>query len=400
MNVLVVNPLVDPVTGGGMAQKSVTIVRALRARGMTCTYLTTNVDMSATRPAAVADLDVTVLPALFARFNVPLPSGLVRHTVADLVGTADVLLLLNHWTLLNAIAYRAARRAQKPFVLLPGGALPAHGRSHHIKNLYHAAIGRRMIAEAAAIIATTGLEADDLVSSGIRAERVRIIPNAIADEPDASADPAAFRARHGLGDAPFVLFVGRLHTVKGPDLLVDAFGRLASRLPSMHLVLAGSDDGLRASLEQRIAALGLGTRVHLAGHLDRHETTAAYRAATVQAVPSRKEAMSLVALEAGMLGVPLLLTDTCGFSEVQTIGGGCVVAPSVDSLEVGLWELLRDREAEPDRLPAMGRRLQAFVKEHHTWARIAPLYEGVLRQAAERGQPAGGEDVAGRRVGG
>jgi glycosyltransferase involved in cell wall biosynthesis len=377
VNVLIVNPLVDPATGGGMAEKAPTIARALRRLGITCAYLTTNVDRAATRPAAVADLDVTVLPAMLARFNTPLPSSSLA-TIDRLVATADVLLILSHWTTLHVLAYRVARRVGRPYVLLPGGALPVQGRSQLLKHVYNAIAGTRLVRDAATVIATTMLEVDDIRGYGVPADRLTIVPNAVADAIDPDADPALFRARHAIGEAPFVLFVGRLHTVKGPDLLLDAFARIAPRVPRIHLVIAGPDHGLRATLERRLASLALADRVHLVGYLDRRETMAAFRAAMMLAVPSRREAMSLVALEAGIAGTPVLLTETCGFGEVEAIGGGRVVPATVEGLAAGLDDLLSDAS----RLPAMGERLQTYVRAHHTWTQIAPRYADVLRRAA------------------
>jgi glycosyltransferase involved in cell wall biosynthesis len=45
-----------------------------------------------------------------------------------------------------------------------------------------------------------------------------------------------------LKGSPYILFLGRLNTIKGPDLLLDAFASIASAFPNHHLVLAGPDD--------------------------------------------------------------------------------------------------------------------------------------------------------------
>ena len=91
--------------------------------------------------------------------------------------------------------------------------------------------------------------------------------------------------------------MGRLNPIKGPDLLLEAFGQVADRFREWRLLLAGRDEGLEGDLRVRAQSLGLTDRVHFVGHLDPSESTGAYRAASLLVVPSRHEAMSLVALE-------------------------------------------------------------------------------------------------------
>jgi glycosyltransferase involved in cell wall biosynthesis len=80
--------------------------------------------------------------------------------------------------------------------------------------------------------------------------------------------------------------------------------------------------------------------------------------------------MSIVALEAGISGTPVLLTDQCGFDEVAEVGGGRVVAATAEGLREGLVSMLKD----PARLSEMGTNLQRFVGERFTWASAAERY--------------------------
>ena len=68
---------------------------------------------------------------------------------------------------------------------------------------------------------------------------VHVMPNGVAIEEFEEADVSDFRRNHGLADAPFVLFMGRLNEIKGPDLLLEAFARIHRGMPRHHLVFAG-----------------------------------------------------------------------------------------------------------------------------------------------------------------
>lgn len=80
--------------------------------------------------------------------------------------------------------------------------------------------------------------------------------------------------------------------------------------------------------------------------------------------------MSIVVLEAGMVARPVLLTDQCGLDEIDSIGGGKVVAPTVEGLEQGLIELLSD----PSNLGPMGETMKRYTLENYAWDAIGPKY--------------------------
>lgn len=352
------------------------LAQALPGVGIDCTILTTSSEDGP--PTSVPQTDVITLPAVGGRFRVPWRGS---GQLAAAVRASDLVLLMNHWTTLNALAYRAARRFHKPHVVCPGGALPLFGRSGTIKTIYNAVIGRRLVASAAAHLAITRDEVEHFVVYGVSRDRIVVAPNAVPD-PGHPGDPLAFRQRHGLGTAPILLFLGRLAPIKGPDLLLDAFfGQLAS-LRDWHLVFAGPDDGMLAALEDRVRRSGVSGRVHFAGFLGGADKQDALAAADLLVIPSRREAMSIVVLEAAAVGRPVLITDQCGVPEVAEVGGGWIVPASVAGLERGLMEAASDPAGRRHR----GELWQRFATRQFSWPRIAALhrevFERVLREAA------------------
>jgi glycosyltransferase involved in cell wall biosynthesis len=384
VKVLIVSHLLARELGGGVRMRSIGVARALVREGLEVHLLGTDTGMTAADAADLAGLPVTPVRSVLPRFAVPLGAA---KQVARRAGDADVVLLFNHWTLLNAVAHRAARRQGVPHVICPSGALTWGTRSHVIKRVYQAVAGARIVREAARCVATTERERADAVAFGVPADRVEVIPNAI-DIPDTgsgdrkvepeSGGATALRERLGVGDAPLLLFMGRLNPIKGPDLLIEAFARITAAHPDYRLVFAGRDEGMQAALTARAQALGIRSQVHFAGMLDRTESAAAYRAAALLVVPSRQEAMSLVALEAGIEGTPVMMTDVSGFDELERVGGGLLVPPTADGLADGLRRLL----AAPGALPCLGRALRAHVIATYAWPSVAPRWVSVLTVAA------------------
>lgn len=380
MRILQVNASLDPVNGGGTAGRTVNLSRALSALGTQTSVLTLDMGLEPQVGAGLGGTEVTALRCLNRRFYLPAPA---RRRIASAVAAADVVHLSGHWTMLNTLAYRAARRAGTPHVVAPAGALSVFGRSARLKRIYNSVVGRKMVRTAAAHIAITDAERSEFAAYGVAPDAVAVIPNGVWAEEFTEPDEAAHRElaiRLGHDPRPFVLFVGRLNPIKGPDLLLAAVAALADQFADVRLVLAGPDEGMGQELQAQVDAAGLHDKVSFLGPIAGKVKVAAYHRAQLLAVPSRREAMSLVALEAGASATPVLLTDSCGFPEVEVAGGGRVVPSTVAGLTDGLADLLSKRA----RLEAMGHNLQQLIVAEYTWERAARshlnLYQTLVTQ--------------------
>lgn len=360
MRILYVNATLDAVWGGGAAERTRRLSAALARLGHRVTLLTTDLGLGTSQRWEVEGVDVVALRCLNKRYAVPeMPLARLRQMIRD----QDLVHLTGHWTPLNALTYLLTRLERKPYAVNPAGALPRFGRSQILKAIYNALVGRAIIANADIPIAITFAELPQFLEYGVPADRISIIPNGVDAGSFDVIDARPFRVRHGLGDLPLILFMGRLNPIKGPDLLLDAFVKIADRFPSYLLVFAGPNEGMEAGLRDVARAHGLENRVRFVGHVAGDEKIAAYRAATFLAIPSRKEAMSIVVLEGGAAGIPALITDQCGFDAVEQVGGGRVVKAEVSAIADGLAAMLDDA----DKLPEAGRKLCNLVRRDYTW---------------------------------
>lgn len=372
MRVLSVNHLLDPVTGGGTAERTFQLCRHMFRAGMECTLITLDIGITPERREELAGTRIVALPYIFRRFPVPRFSWRALKVEVE---AAQVVHIMGHWTPLNALVFLAARSVGRPCVVCPAGALPIIGRSKLLKWLYNLVIGRRIIRRAAGHVAITRHEIRQFADYGVDPDRVTVIPNGVPSSAHACIDRPGFLGRYGLEGRRFVLFLGRLAYIKGPDLLLEAFANVAERLPEFDLVYAGPDGGMLRELQEHAARRGIETRVRFMGYAGGDDKACALQCCELLAIPSRQEAMSIVVLEAGIYGKPALLTDQCGFDEVQRIGGGRVVSVSAASIESALMELA----GQPEEGARMGARLSAFVKQNYTWdgavAKYLALFE-------------------------
>lgn len=374
MKLLLTTISLDAERGGGTAERTRKLALHLRALGIDCRVL-------AMQGGGLADELIKASIPVYAsgliriRFQIPfLNLFKLRRFVRD----ADVVHVLGYWNLLSVATCAIAHSMGKPYVLSAAGEFAALAAPRQpSKAVFHVLLGRRMIRNAASIIAITELERVQIESAlKDSAKQVIVVPNGVEEV----SGPIERDERFPQGR--FVLFLGRLAPVKGPDLLLDAFAAVAPDFPDLKLVLAGPDFGMRHGLEQQVQRLGLGERVVFTGFLDERVRRVGYRLAALLAVPSRSEAMSLVALEAGAAGTPVLLTDQCGFNEVAAVDGGRVVGVSVGELSNGLREML----SAPERLPAMGDRLHALVMRRFAWPAIASQLAAHLRATVQSAQ--------------
>ncbi len=150
-----------------------------------------------------------------------------------------------------------------------------------------------------------------IADQGWPADRVAYLPNFVGDF--TSIAPAS-RAVLGVpDDAPLVLALGRLHAVKGFDILIRAM----ETVPGAHLVIAGEGPE-RPALEALIASCRLGARVHLAGW--RTDVGPLLRSAQLFVSSSRHEPLGNMVLEAFSAGVPVVAAAAEGPRELITDG--------------------------------------------------------------------------------
>jgi len=174
---------------------------------------------------------------------------------------------------------------------------------------------------------------------------------------------------------PRVLFAGRLHQEKGPDLLLEALARLA-RPPACFMLGAGPQE---AELRQRAQQLGLADVVRFPGW-QRH-VGPWLAGADLLVVPSRHEAWSQSAVTAMAHGVPVIATNVEGLPSTLADGRGVLVAPEdPEALAGAIADLLGGRGL-PDLEAA--RRYAA----RHTAADVAAYYESVYRSLISSSPP-------------
>jgi glycosyltransferase involved in cell wall biosynthesis len=295
-----------------------------------------------------------------------------RKHLAALVADADVVHLHSIWEPVLVQAASESHRQGKPYVVLLNGMLDPWSLSQRAtkKKIALALVHKRMLKRAAALHLGNADEQRLIAPLKLPPPGV-IIPNGVFfEELEPLPSPGTFRRQHPeLGDAPYVLFLSRLHYKKGLDVLADAFAQVAKSHAGVRLVVAGPDDGAEADFRARIARSGLIDRVHVVGPLYDESKFAAMVDAACFCLPSRQEGFSVAVLESLACGTPAVITTECHFNELEPAGGGRVVPVDASAVASALLGMIGD----PAARESMSRSARRLIREHYTWQHLADL---------------------------
>jgi len=336
---------------GGQPRSAFELARSLVRHGHSVKVLTTDSAGNSRLPAGrrnVEGIDViyyrNIWNRLAFRQRLFWPPGLFRELEHELVGS-DVIHIHELRSTLAIPAYRTATKLRLPYVLSTHGGLRKLGKPV-LKTAYDFLWGRRILLDAAAVLAVSPLEASDAVSMNVRQDRVQTLPNAISvSDYDPLPTRGMFRKEWKLGNRKTILFLGRLHWIKGADLLIQAFDRLLEKDTDMQLIIAGSDDGQEAMLRDLVRKLSLQEHVIFTGFLSHQAKTEAMVDADLLVVPSHSEVFAINVVEALACGCPVLVSDACGLHPMPGPEQGVRLfrAGSVDHLVEVAYAELQDR---------------------------------------------------------
>ncbi len=362
MNVLNVVPIIAPEVGGGVAERAIQLARHVGADDVIVKTVSIDLGLESIEAASRSFGNLVLLPTLNRRFGIPQPRFL---TLSKLVCDANVIHLSNHWSVLNALVYLINLFYRRPYVVCPAGSLIDTAKSDKLKILYDVVVGKRLLRNAAAVVAIVPREVESFKKYAIEEKNIVVIPNGIPLR-EVKLEPNV-QAHH----KPYILFLGRLNKIKGIDLLVEAYLLcLAKDVPDYDLLIAGSDEGEWDALSQRISDRGAEGYIHNVGFVSGARKDLLIAQAGLMVIPSRSEAMSIVVLEAGLLSTPVLCTDKCGLDDFIARDLVKVCSPTAGSIAAGLRDFF-----ESDGRVGQALSLNATVRQEFGWNAIGSIYE-------------------------
>jgi glycosyltransferase involved in cell wall biosynthesis len=177
-----------------------------------------------------------------------------------------------------------------------------------------------------ALIGVSAHTVDDLVRLGVAPrERFRVVPLGLDLEPFLALGPipptdAPLRRAAGVADGELLVTIsGRLVPIKRVEVALEAVALARGRGAPIRLAVVG-DGELRADLQARAEALGLGDAVHFAGYV--RDMPGVVAAADIALLTSDNEGTPVALIESAAGARPSIATDVGGVRNVVTPDGG------------------------------------------------------------------------------
>lgn len=290
-----------------------------------------------------------------------------RFLRAELKGF-DVVHLHSVFLWPTNMAARECVRSGVPYVLAPRGMLVESliaQKSAWVKRLWLRLIEGFTLRHASMFHATSAREVSDAQALGVCVRNPQVIANGVEPNPLlARVEP----------EPPYALFLGRINWKKRIELLIDAL----AEVPGLDLKIAGNDEeNLLPTLQARIAAAGLESRVRFVGTVDGAAKQALLAQARVLVLPSLSENFGNVVLEAFNQGCPVIVAGGVGLAPIVADAQAGWVFEQREELIAALNAASTDKAAASLR----GVRGRQLVESQFSWPEIARQMRLAYRQA-------------------
>ncbi|PXA69996.1 glycosyltransferase [Cryobacterium arcticum] len=271
-------------------------------------------------------------------------------------------------------AAELVRRAGVPYVLQCHGMIDPSDKL--LARPLDAFLTRPVLRAARRILSLTPREEQDLTQVGGSQLAVSRIPNGVPESKPLDSNPTGRRE---------ALFLARLQKRKRPLYFVEAALHIAAQSHDVEFALVGPDEGEGRAVQDSIKASPYGDRIRWSGALPPEETVERMRSASVYVLPSVDEPFPMSVLEALSVGLPVIITDSCGLAPfVEAAEAGIVIDASQASLNQAMHSLLTDTGLAR-RMGDNGRELikrdfsidsvARLLAEHYEAAVTAPVHQ-------------------------
>ena len=171
----------------------------------------------------------------------------------------------------------------------------------------------------------------------------------------------------------YIAALGRIHPVKGYDLLIESFAQIHTQYPEFLLKIAGKDDGCKAALEELVQKHALTRKVSFIGNVSGEEKELFLRKAKCLVMPSHTENFGIVAVEAMAQGTPVIASKNTPWEIIEKRKAGFWSENNPMDLKKSIEHLLDVKMGEYEK------NAHSLAKEYD-WRHIAKQYQQVLEE--------------------
>lgn len=292
--------------------------------------------------------------------------------------SGEIKLLHNHglWMMPNVYPGWVARKYDIPLITSPRGvfAKAAWESGSKIKQLFWPLLQRPALVPTVCFHATADSEYLDIRQMGYT-QPVAIIPNGI-DLPE------GFQKQSGQFKT--LLFLGRIHPIKGLVMLLEAWSALEQNFPEWRLKIVGPDNvGHLRELQDLQHKLNL-QRVIFADAVYESQKWQEYYNADLFVLPSYSENFAMSVAEALACGVPAVVSKGAPWQELETYHAGAWVNIDSSSFANSLKDMMQKSSIE---LVEMGQNGRKLMQDKYSWVMVATMMAELYSWVLDGGVP-------------
>lgn len=272
-------------------------------------------------------------------------------------------LLHNHslWMMPNVYPGWVAKKHQLPLVTSPRGTLSPRAMNSglkYLKKVFWMLIQKPALLGTTCFHATSMAEYEDIRAQGFK-QPVALIPNGIDIPPYKKLTNAGLKT---------VLFLGRIHPIKGLDMLLPAWGMLQDRYPNWRLRIVGPDHrGYLAKMQALARELRL-ARVEFVPAVAGPDKAKELAEADLFVLPSYSENFAISVAEALAAGLPAIVTKGAPWGGLERHQAGWHIDIDTKALIEALDVAMSTSRTE---LEEMGLRGRQWMSHEFSWEKIA-----------------------------
>ena len=387
MKILQVFDFFSLLHGGGTVDVVYKLSRALAQKAHEVTIYTSDFELDQKYIDTLPEVKVHLfrcVSSLVEFYLMPGMVGKVRKQLEDF----DIIHLHCFRSFQNIVIHHYAKKYGIPYVLDTHGSLPRmaggkRGIKWLLRWLFDIAFGSRILKGASRVIAQTELGVSEYKEFGVNQDKIVLIPPPFAiEEFSQLLSPGIFRQEYDIKEKHIVLFLGRIHRIKGLDFLVESFYELTKSRSDVILVIVGNDDGYKSTLDNLIKELNLSDKVLFTGFLSGFKKLSALVDADVVVQTSIYEQGAWAPFEAVLCNTPIIVSSNSGAGEdVKKIDAGYLV-------EYGNKSELRDTMQyildNPTEAQIKTQKAKAYIETNLSMARGIEKYEKLYQELSSR----------------
>lgn len=309
----------------------------------------------------------------------------IKNEICRVIDDYDVVHIHGIWHHPSYVAAKIASMKEIPYVISTHGSLEPWCLEYKKfkKIIYYKLIQEKQLCKASIIHALTKFEYGN-IKKLLPQVKIKIIPNGIYLPKilkEKGKNIYTKKYEYLIGKK-IVLFLGRIHPIKGLDILIKGFAKAKKEEKSLILVIAGHDEiGWKKKLEKIADKCEVNKSVFFIDFIEGEEKQYMLEKADIFIMPSHSEGFSVAILEAMSFSKPVIISKGCNFPEVEKEGAGIIVDTKEEEIAKAIIKLALDG----DLAKSMGENARNFVVREYTWDKIADRTIEMYKEAIGAG---------------